>query len=68
MSDNVKDVKRKLRNQYKQYRLALSADVKADYDKKICEALVQLVSFKYSDTISMKQHIRRINLELYVSF
>jgi 5-formyltetrahydrofolate cyclo-ligase len=53
MSDNVKDVKRKLRNQYKQYRLALPADVKADYDKKICEALVQLVSFKYSDTILM---------------
>ena len=53
MSDNVKDVKRKLRNQYKQYRLALSADVKADYDKKICEALMQLVSFKYSDTILM---------------
>lgn len=53
MSDNVKDVKRKLRNQYKQYRLALSADVKADYDKKICEALIQLVSFKYSDTILM---------------
>lgn len=53
MNDNVKDVKRKLRNQYKQYRLDLPADVKADYDKKICEALVQLVSFKYSDTILM---------------
>ena len=53
MGDNVKDVKRNLRNQYKQYRLALPADVKADYDKKICEALVQLVSFKYSDTILM---------------
>ena len=53
MNDNVKDVKRKLRNQYKQYRLALPADVKADYDKKICEALMQLVSFKYSDTILM---------------
>lgn len=53
MSDNVKDVKKKLRNQYKQYRLSLPADVKADYDNRICEALMQMVSFRYSDTILM---------------
>ena len=53
MNENVKEVKRNLRNQYKQYRLDLPADVKADYDKKICDALMQLVSFKYSDTILM---------------
>ena len=53
MNDNVKDVKKKLRNQYKQYRLALPADVKADYDKRICDALMQMVSFRYSETILM---------------
>ena len=53
MNENVKEIKRNLRNQYKQYRLDLPADVKADYDKKICDALMQLVSFKYSDTILM---------------
>ena len=51
MSDNVKEVKKKLRNQYKQYRLELPSDVKADYDKKICDALMQLVSFRHSETI-----------------
>lgn len=53
MNDKVKDVKKKLRNQYKQYRLALPADVKADYDKRICDALMQMVSFRYSETILM---------------
>ena len=53
MSDNVKDVKKKLRNQYKQYRLSLPADVKADYDNRICEALMHMMSFRYSDTILM---------------
>ena len=53
MSDNVRDVKRKLRNQYKQYRLTLPADVKADYDKRICDALMKMVSFKHSETILM---------------
>ena len=53
MSDNVKDVKKKLRNIYKQYRLSLPADVKADFDKKICSSLMQMMSFRYSDTILM---------------
>ena len=53
MSDNVKDIKKKLRNQYKQYRLSLPADVKADYDRRICEALMNMVSFRYSETILM---------------
>lgn len=53
MTDNVKDVKNKLRNQYKQYRLALPADIKADYDNRICETLMGMVSFRYSDTILM---------------
>lgn len=53
MNDNVKEVKKSLRNQYKQYRLALPADIKADYDKKICDSLMQLVSFRHSETILM---------------
>ena len=53
MNDNVKEVKKKLRNQYKQYRLDLPSDVKADFDKKICDALMQLVSFRHSETILM---------------
>lgn len=53
MNDNVKEIKKSLRNQYKQYRLDLPADVKADYDKKICDALMQLVSFRHSETILM---------------
>ena len=53
MNDNVKEIKKSLRNQYKQYRLDLPADVKADYDKKICDALLQLVSFRHSETILM---------------
>ena len=53
MNDNVKEVKKKLRNQYKQYRLDLPADIKADYDKAICDALMQLVSFRHSDTLLM---------------
>ena len=53
MSDNVKDVKKKLRNQYKQYRLSLPADIKADYDKRICDTLMNMVSFRYSETILM---------------
>ena len=53
MSDNVKDVKKKLRNQYKQYRLSLPVDIKANFDNRICETLMNMVSFRYSDTILM---------------
>ena len=53
MSDNVKDIKKRLRNQYRQCRLDIPEDIKAEYDKKICDALMQMVSFRYSETILM---------------
>ncbi len=53
MSDNVKDIKKRLRNQYRQYRLDIPEDIKAEYDKRICDALMQMVSFRYSETILM---------------
>lgn len=51
MSDNVRDIKKNLRNQYRQYRLSIPEDIKAEYDKKICDALMQMVSFRHSETI-----------------
>lgn len=53
MSDNVKDIKKHLRNQYRQYRLNIPEDIKSEYDKKICDTLMQMVSFRYSETILM---------------
>ena len=51
--ENIRELKKKLRAQFKQYRLDLPENIKAEYDKKICDALIRMVSFKYSETILM---------------
>ena len=51
--EDTRNAKKQLRSQYKQYRLDLPPDVKAEYDKKMCDIMLQMVSFKYSDTILM---------------
>lgn len=51
--DNVREAKKDLRNKYRQIRNDLPTEIKSEYDKKICDTLMSLVSFRFSDTILM---------------
>ena len=52
-ADNVREAKKDLRNKYKQIRNDMPAELKTAYDKAICDALLSLASFRFSETILM---------------
>lgn len=48
---NVRELKMKLRETFRAKRVALSPEVKAEMDSKICQRLVSLVSVRYADEV-----------------
>lgn len=60
----IKDAKDRLRAEYKEKRAQIPQNIRKVYDEKICNRIMSLVSYRFSDTVLLYAAINsEINLE-----